>query len=447
MLDCGREEIIRAILEHGHLERAAKSLGYSKSALISKIKRLDIQNDVSAIFLNITTEKRRIDICAVLDMIHGRNGALVSSRTDFKGLPSKIKIRCVAGHEWITVAGPILNGRWCRKCHAATKKCSIEKAKHVAEQRGGECLSTTYENSHNKLIWKCSNGHVWEAKYYSVVNNGRWCPQCNSGFSENCCRAFFEAIFGLPFPKIKPTWLRNLNGYLMELDGYCESTGVAFEHNGVQHYREDLFCRDLGKRIEDDARKKELCAEHGVKLIVIPPLFHVLRFEELGKFLVIQFAKLNIIPPKSPKSIIVDKNSIYSKDHSKSTAQMYLQQMKKIAESRDGVCLSSEYIDSQTDMTWKCNVCNHIWEAIPNSIKRGSWCPECYRRSRCLTIEEMRELAASYGGQCLSDHYENGRTPLEWKCAQGHIWKARSHKVKSGSWCNICVQIDRNEGA
>ena len=39
------------------------------------------------------------------------------------------------------------------------------------------------------------------------------------------------------------------------------------------------------------------------------------------------------------------------------------------------------YIDVSTKCKWKCNVCGHVWDAIPNNIIRGSKCPICSKYS------------------------------------------------------------------
>lgn len=47
-----------------------------------------------------------------------------------------------------------------------------------ALKHDGLCLSKIYINSINKLIWKCSNGHIWEATP-TQIQRGQWCPECN----------------------------------------------------------------------------------------------------------------------------------------------------------------------------------------------------------------------------------------------------------------------------
>ena len=58
-----------------------------------------------------------------------------------------------------------------------------------------------------------------------------------------------------------------------------------------------------------------------------------------------------------------------------------------------------------------------------------------------LTIEEMRELAESRGGKCLSEKYVNACTKLHWQCAKGHEWEATPGNVKNAhTWCPVCAR-------
>ena len=78
----------------------------------------------------------------------------------------------------------------------------------------------------------------------------------------------FETLFGRRFPTAYPRWLRSAAGHQMELDGYCRALGLAFEHQGEQHYRMTAKFyrseRELVRRKAEDARKRRLCRTNGV---------------------------------------------------------------------------------------------------------------------------------------------------------------------------------------
>ncbi|PKP58873.1 MAG: hypothetical protein CVT88_06570 [Candidatus Altiarchaeales archaeon HGW-Altiarchaeales-1] len=91
-----------------------------------------------------------------------------------------------------------------------------------------------------------------------------------------------------------------------------------------------------------------------------------------------------------------------------------IEDMQKLAESKRGKCLSTEYVNALTKLKWMCKE-GHTWEAIPKCIKSGHWCPYCAGNAK-LTIEDMQELAKNNGGKCLSTEYINTRTKLKWQC-------------------------------
>lgn len=58
----------------------------------------------------------------------------------------------------------------------------LKKAKAYARVLGGECLSTTYGQPHErnkKLTWRCAKGHEWSSRYEDVLGpRNRWCAKC-----------------------------------------------------------------------------------------------------------------------------------------------------------------------------------------------------------------------------------------------------------------------------
>jgi hypothetical protein len=113
-----------------------------------------------------------------------------------------------------------------------------------------------------------------------------------------------------------------------------------------------------------------------------------------------------------------------------------ISEMQEIALSRGGRCLSEKIINSHTKALWECEK-GHRWEAVPNSIKQGTWCPICSNRKK-ITIQDMVALAKSKRGTCLSTEYVDYRSKMRWKCKNNHIWESSLRTIKNGSWCPIC---------
>ena len=54
---------------------------------------------------------------------------------------------------------------------------------------------------------------------------------------------------------------------------------------------------------------------------------------------------------------------------------------KNLASNKKGECISDNYINANSKLTWECEK-GHTWNAIPNSILRGTWCPDCANKRK-----------------------------------------------------------------
>jgi hypothetical protein len=111
--------------------------------------------------------------------------------------------------------------------------------------------------------------------------------------------------------------------------------------------------------------------------------------------------------------------------------------MRALAERRGGECLSDKYVNNEMKLRWRC-AAGHEWEAAPGLVKGGTWCPHCAHVAR-LSLNAMASIAASQGGRCLSTEYINVATHLSWRCEAGHQWTATAASIRSGKWCPRCV--------
>jgi hypothetical protein len=367
-----------------------------------------------------------------------RKGGLCISN-EYINAKTKLDWKCAEGHEWDATPNSIQRGSWCPACSraksGATQRSSIEDAKTFAAQKGGKCLSSEYKNNSQRLRWICAEGHEWEASLGSI-KSGSWCSVCSQGVSERVCRVVLENGFGKLFPKARPEWLINERGNAMELDGYCEELGLAFEYNGRQHYSgANFFHRTdsaLDQRIKDDETKAQLCRDHNIRLITIP---YTVGIDGISDYV------YQDLKPDFPS---IEQEKFYWKPeevyHSRSKL---IELMNDIAEGHGGKCLSSAYVNMNTKLLWECSI-GHQWEAVPSSIRQGFWCPRCgYKKvadAQRESIEDMQKLAQKKGGACLSSDYINSQQHLHWTCSEGHEWSALPNTIKKGHWCPICAK-------
>ena len=189
---------------------------------------------------------------------------------------SKLEFQCDKGHIFKSTYTKVSHGNWCPFC-AKCARLTIKEMEELANKRDGKFLSLKYVNNRTKLVWQCKKGHIWRATPCNIKYN-HWCPYCNDSKFETRCRDILEKFTHHPFPKSRPKWLYYKRGCL-ELDGYCKELGVAFEYNGIQHYKEqDFFHRNINIKeklnFEETQRrdnfKKERCIDENVLLLEIP---------------------------------------------------------------------------------------------------------------------------------------------------------------------------------
>ena len=120
------------------------------------------------------------------------------------------------------------------------------------------------------------------------------------------------------------------------------------------------------------------------------------------------------------------------------TSSTTINDMQKLAHKKNGMCLSTKYVNGSTKLLWECEN-GHEWMAVPESIVAGTWCPICANRNIPSTICEMHEIAHERDGECVSEKYVNAHSKLKWKCENGHEWNATPSNIKNGKWCPLCI--------
>ena len=120
------------------------------------------------------------DIDRMKQIARERDGECLSER--YRDAATKLRWRCEAGHVWSASPGDIVMGHWCPKCRFQSPhsraRLSIDDMRLTAERRGGECVSETYHGSKVRLRWRCARGHTWMA-HPNRVRQGCWCPVCS----------------------------------------------------------------------------------------------------------------------------------------------------------------------------------------------------------------------------------------------------------------------------
>lgn len=408
----------------------------------------------------------------------------------YNGQKTKLKFRCKEGHIFETMPGEIKNGgAWCKKC-AGLELGTIEEMITLATSNGGECLSNKYINNTTKLKWKCADNHIWEATPRDVKHSKSWCPYCTWYRDESKCRHILERLLNTEFRKTRKVLQNGL-----ELDGYSKELGIAFEYNGKQHYEKSYFSNSiekLKKIKKSDQIKIDECKSKGIHLIIIPYnifgddcqlidflknelIIRQINFLDLDSSHLLQDfyfsnsikklasangsvlhsfkykSKRNKIELKCEKGHFWEATYNQLKNGKSCPAcagfiRTTIGDLHAIAKQRNGKCLSETIPNNSTPIKWMCEK-GHIWEALPNSVKKaGTWCIICAGKAK-LTIEDMKQLAFNRNGKCLSIEYVNNSTNLLWECNKSHQWLAQPQSIKNKkTWCPFCARLRMEKG-
>ncbi len=331
----------------------------------------------------------------------------------------------------------------------AKKKYSYYDAVAWAENRNASILSpeSAYQDVNSKLSWLCSEGHEFWQSFYNVYYHACWCTRCTINVQEEICRFFLEQMFGKKFPSTRPIWCVNSKGKRLELDGYNEELLLAFEHNGLQHYR---ICKalnidddqeKLARRQDNDMQKQQLCHLHQVRLIIIPEMLSHIGVNKLEQFIIEQ---LKNIPHLLGR--IVKRNISIKEYIPRIKSNDKLQEAQHLAESKGGQCLSKTYIAAVSPLEWICEH-GHKWPTSLHNIKSGSWCPVCaWQRfvdsiqNNKYTYSEAQKICHDLGWELLTRAYKNGTTKVQ---VRHYMCNTIQYKTLSGiianSGCRNCA--------
>jgi hypothetical protein len=116
----------------------------------------------------------RLSIEIMHEMAAERGGKCLSS--SYNGIYARLRWRCARGHEWVSVANNIRRGWWCPRCAHSTRG-TLDGMRALAIERGGRCLTRIWDNHARPMLFACGQGHRFSARA-NVIKTGVWCPQC-----------------------------------------------------------------------------------------------------------------------------------------------------------------------------------------------------------------------------------------------------------------------------
>ncbi|WP_394849750.1 zinc-ribbon domain-containing protein [Pendulispora brunnea] len=119
---------------------------------------------------------------------HEKNGSL-SPATVLAGSTRRIWWRCVQGHAWRSgVIDRVARGKTCPHCrHTPPPERALarqfpEVAREWDARKNGDLAPLdAFVGSDQRVWWRCTAGHSWQARIKNRTVNGSGCPRCKRG--------------------------------------------------------------------------------------------------------------------------------------------------------------------------------------------------------------------------------------------------------------------------
>jgi len=328
---------------------------------------------------------------------------------------------------------------WARRKRASMPKKErvnmwFEKTQQRIALRGETLLSTVHPG---KMPWKiqCKFGHVYN-RITREIKFG--CPSCNSTGGEAVTRYVFEKAFGVPFPRIRPDWLRGPRGGKLEYDGYNEELQLAFEYQGVYHYKQITERGNLEEHKDRDATKRAISQQRGVCLIEVP--YWIAR-SEIGEYVFGKLKENGVVPPNSCPSF--DEIKLNAIPERLSRIRSHLQ--------ANGWVYNGISNDSGAWVVSATCPQGHAVELAIARVFKSPCCDICtpgrieyLNKQRDVGYNNLKEVV-SRRGYLLSgrEDYSSGESQMKVKCFNNHEWVARAEFLRQGQWCRQCEMARR----
>jgi hypothetical protein len=371
----------------------------------------------------------------VLDEIARIRGGKVLT-TEPITLKEKWLFECSETHTWQAQGSSVKAGTWCPRCGGSYPR-NLSELEKIVEERGGKLLSFEYKGVDATYSFRCNLGHEFQ-NMFKKVEKGQWCPTCNKGKkSEEIARVTFEHLFGVPFRKVRPTWLRNSRGRLMEIDGYSETLKIGFEYQGIQHFKNSgPYSSNLPLRIQDDELKFKLCLEQGIALFY---LTYEDKYEDFPKRIKDQATQFGIDVEGIDFDSEVDLSGAYIRDDR-------IEELRVLLASKNIRVLSNKWLTSNAKYSLECLVCGHTWQAQGNMFfnsRRVAGCKVCAMKEIAGAnkggLQDLQDFASTFAGQCLATVYVQRRWRYKWRCAKGHLFEGNFNNMKfRNEFCPEC---------
>jgi len=361
-----------------------------------------------------------------------RDGLCISIQ--YLGAHTPLLWRCKEGHEWDAMPTTISSGGWCPFCSGLRgDHLSIDNLNKIAETRGGKCLSNEYINAIGKLNWRCENNHEWAASANSV-KRGSWCPVCARGRAGTTQRGSLDECQKIAISRGGSCLAKVYLNSLAKLPWRC-----AENHEwsaSTSSIKKGSWCPICSQGVSE--RICRVVLENGLGRAFPKCRPNWLINEEGNQMELDGFCEeLSIAFEYNGRQHYRKVNHFHKSGETLEKRIRDDKTKKDLCDQKKVSLIVIPYTVNIEDIPqFIFESCSSLGREVEK--KNFKWTPENVYHSRSKLIELMRDIAREHGGECLSDSYVNMNTKLAWKCKFGHIWDSVPSSIQQGIWCPTC---------
>jgi len=122
-------------------------------------------------------KKKRLPVEIVRQRLANRGITLLG---EYVNSQTKTQFRCENGHTWETTPNSVMGGRGCPHCYDKNQPLTKEIVNERITDRGITLLGE-YMGAHTNTPFQCREGHTWSARPSNILQ-GKNCPHCDGQF-------------------------------------------------------------------------------------------------------------------------------------------------------------------------------------------------------------------------------------------------------------------------
>ena len=393
-----------------------------------------------------------------------RNGKL-KPKDVVAGSQKSVWWKCVYGHEWKTVIANRAKGTNCPYCvgqRAIKGETDLQTlypevaAEWHPTKNGNLNPSDVKPMSNQKVWWKCSKGHEWQAIVGSRVGTKREnCPFCSNkkvlpGFNdvatthpELCKEWDFEKNGDLKpsditYGSTKKVWWKCQYGHEWQATPNtrsrgsgcpkCSGNGTSLPEQGIAYYLEQI-CK-IEQRVKIEKQEIDIyLPDYRIGIEYDGRFYHKAESleKEKNKDKILTSNGITVIRIKESNSNTSDNSLIcYKTDDMRSNYEWAIQQLCiLLANITNNNRFSSVVVDVQKDLI-------NIRERF-----------NLYNKEKSLLLvypDLAQEWDYDKNGDLKPDMFPFGsHMKVWWKCSEGHEWEAAVKTRVKGVGCPCCA--------